>query len=80
MRITGTFVATDNSGNEYTINVLQREHDTSTEWDPRTMAADDLKELWTDDGRAVNFVATGVYDIISGAKMIRITSSDPDAP
>jgi hypothetical protein len=68
MMIVKTFTATDEDGNEYTIHVVQGEHDSST-------AADGVKEMQTDDGRSVNWIHPRVFQIIDGTRTIFVMST-----
>ena len=74
----GTFVATSESGTEFTINVFQRYADAKTRGGTESLPG--LRFLETDDGYKVNRVETGVYEVLSPGGLLRVTSDDPDAP
>ena len=80
MKIVRTFTASERDGTRHTIHELRDEHDVGTMFTGPRKSHDALHDLKTDDGRWVNYVAKGVYDIVSSPIMIRITSDDPNAP
>ena len=76
----GSFQATDNNGNEYTIHMFRDRIDTTTmRSGVRTLAPAALGELKTEDGRHVNRIDKGSYEIVDFS-MIPLTSDDPKAP
>lgn len=76
----GSFVATDCGGNEYTVIMYRDVIDTTTQHSHvPTQAPAALGELRTSDGRDVNRIEKGSYEIV-GHPMIPITSDDPNAP
>jgi hypothetical protein len=78
--IARTFTATERGGASHTIHELRGEHDVRTMFTGPRKAQDALHDLKTDDGRWVNYVSKGVYDIVASPVMIRVTSDDPNAP
>jgi hypothetical protein len=80
MKIVRTFTAAERDGTRHTIHELQDEHGVGKTFVGPRKAADALHDLKTDDGRWVNYVAKGVYDIVGVPLMIRVTSDDPNAP
>jgi hypothetical protein len=75
-----TFEAVDQDGNRYKIHVRKSAHDVSDLHRGRAVTNDTAGELWTDTGLFVNYVERGIYDIVDGAEVIRISSADPSAP
>jgi hypothetical protein len=80
MKIVRTFTATERDGTRHTIHELQGEHDIGKVFTGPRKARDAQHDLKTDDGRWVNYVSKGVYEIVAIPVMIRITSDDPNAP
>lgn len=79
-KLFGSFVARDNDGNEYTIGIYRDMIDTTTMHGPRGMESpSSLATLKTEDGRCVNRISQGSYEIV-GRPMIPLTSTDPVAP
>ena len=76
----GSFTAVDGDGNEHTVNIF-RGMIASTHLSSRvrTQMPARLRELRTSDGRAVNRIDKGSYEIVDHP-MIPITSDDPNAP
>lgn len=76
----GSFVAVDSDANEYTV-IMYRDLVNTTTLQSRvpTHMRAALGELRTSDGRCVNRIEKGTYEIV-GRPMIRITSDDPNAP
>jgi hypothetical protein len=79
MRIVKTFAAKDQHGSVYTIHVMKGDHDVGAMLPGARTSPDALGELKTDDGRDVVWLNRGIYDIHDGARMIRVTSDDPNA-
>ena len=78
--LTGSFIAVDDDGNEYTIGIYRDVIDTTTHHSTRReQTYSSLATLLTDDGRHVNRVDQGAYEIV-GHPMIPLTSTDPSAP
>ena len=76
----GRFAATDEQGREYWIHVSQTVHDVGTQTEPSATLAG-LKTYRTSDGKAVNWIAKGVYEIpLPGGRGIRLRSTATDAP
>lgn len=75
----GSFVARDAEGNEYTIYIYCAQIDVTTGHSPHREYADGMRELRTEDGRAVNRIARGTYEIV-GPVAVRVSSDDPAAP
>ena len=76
----GSFVATDAGGNEYTVFMYRDMIDTTNMHSrTRTQVPAALGELKTSDGRHVNRIDKGSYEIV-GRPMIPISSDDPNAP
>lgn len=73
----GEFVATDESGNEWTILVYQEFHATRTR--TGTQWLEGQKYLETAEGDHVNRIEQGKYEIID-VETITVTSDDPEAP
>ena len=80
MRIVRTFTATERNGTSHTIHELQGEHDSGTSFSGPRKGPDKQRDMKTDDGRWVNYVSKGVYEIVAIPVMIRVTSDDPNAP
>lgn len=75
-----SFVATDADGNEYTVfNYCEMIDTTDSRSRMPTQVPAKMGNLRTSDGRAVNRVAKGSYEIV-GLPMIPITSDDINAP
>ena len=79
MRVEATFKAVDGDDNQYTIHLLRDDHDVSDIHSGRGVAQGRLGQLQTSDGRYVSYLSPGVYEIIDGVEIIRITSTDPNA-
>lgn len=79
-RIVDTFTARDAAGNEHRIEVVRGFHATGVTSDSGTFAPDMLLELRTTDGRHVNRIAQGTYQIIAGLDVTPVWCSDPQAP
>ena len=77
LRQTGSFVATSEDGEEYTIHEFTKFIDVGTRRDP-TRQIRGLRELRTEDGRAVNHLEKGRYEIVQTGQILM--SDDPDAP
>jgi len=75
----GSFVARDADGNQYTIDIYVDQIDVTHQGSLRREYADGLRELRTEDGRAVNRIARGTYEIV-GPVPVRVSSDDPAAP
>lgn len=76
----GSFEAADADGNIYTVIMYRDMIDTTTSHSRvRTQSPAALGELRTTDGRFVNRLEKGSYEIV-GRPMIPITSDDPNAP
>ena len=76
----GSFVATDAAGNEYTVIIYRDLIDASNMHSrTRTQVPAKLGKLSTTDGRHVNYIDKGSYEIV-GRPMIHITSDDANAP
>ncbi len=67
---TGTFIAYDADGNEYTIYVF-------TKFIERI---EGRKSLNTSDGEAVDRIGKGRYRVLTGFGDVEVTSDDPAAP
>lgn len=80
MRIVRTFTAAERDGTIHTIHELQGGQGAGTTFAGPRKAPDAQHDLKTSDGRWVNYVAKGVYDIVGVPIMIRVTSDDPNAP
>ena len=80
MKIVRTFTAAERDGTVHTIHELQGGHGVAATFTGPRKGPDALHDLKTADGRWVNYVAKGVYDIVAIPTMIRVTSKDPDAP
>ncbi len=77
LRYIGSFAAVDNGGNSYTIHEYMKvTHGRGSSGSHSSPNAHDLR---TDDGRHVNRVSKGVYEIM-GFETIRVTSDDSAAP
>ena len=75
----GSFVATDSEGNEYTITIYREMIDTTTNSSKvRTQTPAAIATLRTSDGRYVNYIRKGSYEIVDSS-MISITSDAPNA-
>jgi hypothetical protein len=82
-KIVGKFIAEDDAGTEFTICIWQDYHQISGNMHsgPRWVP-DALKKLLTSNGDTVSPLSEegrGVFQIISGIRVIRVTSSDPIA-
>ncbi len=76
----GSFQASDAAGNTHTIHMFRDRIDTTTmRSQTRTSAPATLGELKTDDGRHVNRIDKGAYEIVD-RPMIPLTPDDPNAP
>lgn len=76
----GAFVAKDAAGNEYTVVVYRDTIDTTTMHSrTRIRVPAERAELRTTDGRDVNYIDKGSYEIVD-RPVIPITSDDPNAP
>ena len=73
-----TFIATDATGSEYRIHLYQWMLLGNTTAGP--YEEEGLRELVTQDGRHVNYVSQGQYDLVDADGFVRLTSDDPDAP
>lgn len=80
MKIVRTFTVAERDGTRHTIHEMRSEHDVGTVFAGPRKGQDARHDLKTDDGRWVNYVAKGVYEIVSSPLMIRVTSDDPNAP
>lgn len=74
----GSFVATDDDGQPYTVVIHRHVSDTGAQLDPRSAAPGNLI-LRTTDGKKVNRINKGHYEIESQPN-IPIYSNDPTAP
>jgi hypothetical protein len=61
-----TFTARAVDGREYTIIAKRDDHGSEL--------------IRTEDGREVKHVSRGVYDVLDGSDVVRVTSDDPYAP
>ena len=77
LRYVGSFGAVDSGGNKYTIHEYVKVARGRSSG--KMYAAPEDKHLQTDDGRHINRVEKGVYEIM-GWQPIRVTSNDPAAP
>lgn len=73
------FVAKDEEGKEYII-VETMEFVDATDRDGKTTTKSLAGKFATIDGRSVNRVGKGHYELTGGWQMIKITSKDPKAP
>ncbi len=73
------FVAKDEEGKEYII-VETMEFVDATDRDGKTTTKSLAGKFATIDGRSVNRVSKGHYELTGGWQMIKITSKDPKAP
>ena len=71
-----TFDAYDEGGQRYRLHVWVDVHDVGDREDPDA-EIEGLKSIATDDGRAVNRLEKGVYQIVG--PNIRLRSDDPEA-
>ncbi|NQU84939.1 MAG: hypothetical protein HQ541_04190 [Mariniphaga sp.] len=71
------FICTDNEGCEYTINIYTDIIDTGNLNDP-SRVIEGLKELETSDGKPVNRLKQGEYEIIETSVILH--SNSPKAP
>ena len=74
----GEFRARDGFGHWHTVIVFQQIVDASTETD-RNAEMLGSKILQTEDGRSVNQVSKGLYEIVD-RPTVRLASDDPNAP
>ncbi len=72
-----SFVAVGEDGSEHTIDIYIHVFDVATFEDP-SAELDGIKELRAEDGRRVNRIDKGVYEIVDTKE--RLTSADPAAP
>lgn len=77
IRSDGSFVAVDDDGKKYIINLFTQINDEGTFEEPHA-TSEGLKILKTSDGGSVNYLDKGRYEIVQTG--IVIQSSDPDAP
>lgn len=80
MRMIGKFVAKEVDGTPHTLLILQDEHQTFDMHHGYGKADSGPATLKTDDGKEVNYVGKGEYEIFDGIDVIKVTSDDPDAP
>lgn len=73
----GNFVAKDEAGEEYIIEIYVDEIDVSSH-DNANSKIDGRKSLTTKDGDYVNYIRKGEYEIVTTA--MRLYSDDPNAP
>lgn len=78
LKRTASFVATFNDGQE--IRIIEWTEITTIKSRSETQHREGLKKLKTEDGRSVNRISKGVYDIVDVMGLIRVTSDDPNAP
>ena len=76
-RRTGTFMVDGNDGRSYTIYIYTDFINAGTLDDPRA-EIEGLKELRTSDGKAVNRLSKGEYQVVQTGVILR--SSESDAP
>ncbi|MEW6651025.1 MAG: hypothetical protein AB1453_12665 [Chloroflexota bacterium] len=76
-KLKGRFVATDDKGQDYAIEIYVDIIDASTHDDPNS-TVEGLKSLQTDDGLHVNRISKGEYLIVQTG--LRLHSDSPDAP
>jgi len=70
LRFANSFKASDPTGKQIVIERYIR-------FDGATQVGGELKAA---DGRHVNFVRKGVYELVDGFNLIPLTSDDPNAP
>jgi len=75
-KLIGTFVAKDGTGAPYQIFIFSV-HEEKLTYGADIESAEAYKELRLRDGRLVNHISPGVYEIQPGS--IRLTSDDPNA-
>lgn len=73
----GSFIAIDDDGDEYIIELFTQINDKGTFDDPYA-TSEGLKILKTRDGASVNYLSKGKYEIVQTGVVVQ--SSDPDAP
>ena len=71
-----SFVARSEDGQVFRIDVCANVIPAGARAQPNAVH-EGLKELWTSDGRRVNRIDKGVYEIVESG--VRLTSDDPDA-
>ena len=72
-----SFVATDDAGNEYTVDIYTEIIDAGSH-DQAGEVLEGIKRLCTEDGMAVNRIKKGIYQVVITGEIIK--SDDPDAP
>ncbi|PXX87834.1 hypothetical protein [Halomonas heilongjiangensis] len=77
VRYDGSFVAHDNEGNQYVINIYTDIIDAGTFEDPNA-TREGLKRLISENGSNVNHLEREKYQIVQTGVVVR--SDDPDAP
>lgn len=77
VRHDGGFIATDDDGNEYVVNIFTNINDAGT-FDNPNATSEGLKRLITNEGDDVNYLEKGKYKIVQSNIIIR--SNEPDAP
>ena len=75
---TGTFTAVSDDGRRFTLTEYTTFHEGHTADGPYSTAG--TKRLRTSDGSDVNRVAKGEYEVVGANGILRIRSSDPNAP
>ncbi len=74
---TGSFVATDENGDEHTVFVFSEYNVIRDRGAKRRVPG--LKSLQLSDGRHVNRVDKGHYELVD-TPMVKLTSNNPSAP
>jgi hypothetical protein len=76
-RCTGSYSAEENDGRSYTVRVWHNFTSSGPLDDPVPEAAD-FRTLCTSDGRYLNYIEKGRYQIVATGVVLQ--SNDPDAP
>ncbi len=75
---TGSFVAVDQQGRRVRVLKSQTMHDVRTHGEPNAPPMPGLMSLRTEDGKAVNRIEKGKYEVVQTGVILR--SDEPDAP
>ena len=76
----GSFIARDDDGREYTIHILTYTVSVGNKSDSNAEREGMTSSLRTSDGRAVNRLEKGRYELLHPVRNVRLTSDDPNAP
>lgn len=76
----GSFVARDEEGRKYTINILTYTVNVGNRTDPNAEREGMTSSLRTVEGKAVNRLDKGKYEMLHPVRNVRLTSDDPNAP